>query len=136
MYDWFYASVKNLTDILNLDDAAGTRHNASMATADSSPGETPESVGEMLRLLRHRARLNRESLAELAAVSTGAVSNYENDVTAPQAATLRRIIRALAAELDRDPEDLWLSVGTLLDAQPVTPPKRRSPIYSDNDDES
>src|SRR5438270_10670093 len=77
----------------------------------------PDSIGEALRLLRHRARLSRDALAQHAGVSAGAISNYENDVSAPAAATLRRLTLVLAAVLDNDPIALWDEMGAILDAQ-------------------
>ena len=75
----------------------------------------PESVGEALRLLRRRARLSRDELAGRARLSAGAVSNYENDVSAGPAANLRSLIRVLAGELDIDPAAVWQEFGELLD---------------------
>src|SRR5436309_15862493 len=77
----------------------------------------PDSIGEALRLLRHRARLTRDTLAQHAGVSAGAISNYENDVSAPSATTLRRLTLVLAALLGNDPDALWLEMGAILDAQ-------------------
>lgn len=85
-----------------------------LATMKTSLG--PESLGEALRLLRRRARLSRDELAGLAGLSAGAVSNYENDVSAPPAATLRILVRVLAKELRGDVGALWLQFGELLDA--------------------
>ena len=78
----------------------------------------PHSVGEALRMLRHRARLSRDALAVAAGVSAGAISNYENDVSTPSAVDLRRLTRAFATELGRETDELWLHVGGLLDEQP------------------
>jgi len=61
----------------------------------------PNSIGEALRMLRHRARLTRDALAEGAGVSAGAISNYENDVSAPAAATLRRLARVFSVAQHR-----------------------------------
>ena len=77
----------------------------------------PESMGEALRLLRQRARLSRDDLAARAGVSAGAISNYENDVSAPSAAVLRKLTLAFADALDRDPAQLWEQLGDLLDRQ-------------------
>ena len=79
-------------------------------------GLGPESVGEALRLLRRRARLSRDELAGRAGVSAGAVSNYENDVSAPPAVNLRAIVRVLAGELTIDIDVVWQQFGSLLDA--------------------
>jgi transcriptional regulator with XRE-family HTH domain len=75
----------------------------------------PQTLGEALRLLRHRARVSRDHLAATARVSAGAISNYENDVSVPPAPTLRRVCRALAEALERPVELLWVEVGALLD---------------------
>ena len=80
-------------------------------------GLGPDSIGETLRLLRHRARLTRDALAQHAGVSAGAISNYENDVSAPSAVTLRRISRVMADLLHRDSGELWANFGALLDLQ-------------------
>ena len=80
-------------------------------------GLGPDSVGEALRLLRHRARLTRDALAQHAGVSAGAISNYENDVSAPSAATLRRLTLVMAGVLGTDPTALWVEMGAVLDAQ-------------------
>ena len=77
---------------------------------------SPESVGEALRLLRRRARLSRDDLATRTGLSAGAVSNYENDVSAIPAANLRILIRVLAGVLEVDPDALWRQFGELLDA--------------------
>ena len=77
----------------------------------------PHSVGEALRMLRHRARLSRDALAVAAGVSAGAISNYENDVSAPTAATLRRLAIVLAQAVDADPAELWDQLGEVLDHQ-------------------
>ena len=55
------------------------------ARPDPDVGLGPESAGEALRLLRYRAKLSRDDLATLVGVSAGAISNYENDVSAPSA---------------------------------------------------
>jgi len=86
------------------------------ATPAAERGLGPDSIGEALRLLRHRARLTRDTLAQHAGVSAGAISNYENDVSAPSAATLRRLTLVLAALLGNDPDALWLEMGAILDA--------------------
>ena len=83
-------------------------------------GLGPDSIGEALRLLRHRARLTRDALAQHAGVSAGAISNYENDVSAPSAATLRRLTLVLAALVGNDPIALWDEMGAILDAQAST----------------
>ena len=83
----------------------------------SERGLGPDSIGEALRLLRHRARLTRDALAQHAGVSAGAISNYENDVSAPSAVTLRRMARTFADLLHRDSGELWDRLGALLDLQ-------------------
>src|SRR5438477_3790773 len=77
----------------------------------------PNSIGEALRMLRHRARLSRDALAVAAGVSAGAISNYENDVSAPTAATLRRLAIVLGQAVDADPAELWDQIGEVLDHQ-------------------
>lgn len=77
----------------------------------------PASVGEGVRLLRHRARLTRDALAEAAGISAGAISNYENGVSSPAALTLRRLALAFAEALDADPVELWDQFGEILDRQ-------------------
>jgi len=87
------------------------------ARPDPDVGLGPESAGEALRLLRYRAKLSRDDLATLVGVSAGAISNYENDVSAPSAVTLRRISRIMADLLHRDSGELWDRFGALLDLQ-------------------
>src|ERR1044072_7979028 len=84
------------------------------ARRDADVGLGPESAGEALRLLRYRAKLTRDDLATLVGVSAGAISNYENDVSAPSAVTLRRISRVMAELLHRDSGELWDQFGALL----------------------
>lgn len=89
-----------------------------MTKSDESPAIPtlgPQTLGEALRLLRHRARVSRDQLAASSGASPGAISNYENDVSVPPAPTLRRVCRALASALDQAPTALWVEVGTLLD---------------------
>ena len=66
-------------------------------------------------MLRNRARIRRDELAQAAGVSAGAISNYENDVSAPSALALRRVTNALAACLGLNPDGLWTELGTILD---------------------
>lgn len=75
----------------------------------------PQSLGETLRLLRHRARISRDELAARAGASAGAISNYENDVSMPPALTLWRVCEALGAALTRSPAELWEQMGLLLE---------------------
>ena len=78
---------------------------------------SPRTLGEALRVLRHRTRVNRDELARAAGTSTGTVSNYENDVSTPAAPTLRRIVHALAPLLDVEPAQLWEQLGEIIDVQ-------------------
>ncbi|MBI4261104.1 MAG: helix-turn-helix domain-containing protein [Actinobacteria bacterium] len=75
----------------------------------------PRTLGEALKLLQHRAGVNRDDLARDSGVSTGALSNYLNDVSVPSAATLRRIATALASRLSEDADEVWSELGGLLD---------------------
>lgn len=77
----------------------------------------PQTLGEALRMLRHRSRYGRDQLAAAAEVSAGAISNYENDVSTPSAPTLRRVAWALAGWLELDVREVWEELGVLLDAQ-------------------
>ena len=86
----------------------------------------PGSVGEAIRLLRHRTRLTRDALASAVGVSAGAISNYENDISAPPANTLRRLVVVFADALDADPSELWDQVGDILDHQRDERPSRRA----------
>ena len=76
----------------------------------------PQSLGEALRLLRHRAGCSRGDLAAVVGVSTGALSNYENDVSVPSASALRRLTRVIAERLDCEVPALWEQLGGTLDA--------------------
>ena len=87
------------------------------ASRARGPNLGPQSAGEALRLLRYRARLSRDDLAALVGVSAGAISNYENDVSAPSAVTLRRMTTTFADLLRRDARDLWDEFGVVLDDQ-------------------
>ena len=84
-------------------------------TAGASPALGPQSLGEALRLLRHRIRWSRDDLARAAGVSAGAISNYENDVSTPPAPTLRRITLALAESMAVESAQLWDQLGRLMD---------------------
>src|SRR6266513_1356972 len=86
----------------------------------------PGSVGDAMRLLRHRARLTRDALAAGVGVSAGAISNYENDISAPPAATLRRLAVVFADVLDADPSELWEQLGDILDRQSDAQAPRRT----------
>ncbi len=77
----------------------------------------PPSLGEALRMLRHRTRVSRDELAQAACCSAGAISNYENDVSTPSAATLRRVAHALAPLLEVPSAELWEQLGEILDLQ-------------------
>ena len=76
----------------------------------------PQSLGEALRLLRHRTGCSRSDLATVAGVSMGALSNYENDVSVPSASALRRLTRVMAERLDCEVPALWEQLGGTLDA--------------------
>ncbi len=91
----------------------------------SPTGLWPQSLGETLRLLRHRARISRDDLAQRAGVSAGAISNYENDVSMPPALTLRRVCAALGIALGSPTAHLWDEIGLLLDRVDEQP--RRAP---------
>ena len=78
-------------------------------------GLGPRTLGEALRLLRHRTRVSRDEVARRAGVSAGAISNYENDVSLPAAPTLRRVCQVLAELLDTAPAELWEQMGLVLD---------------------
>jgi transcriptional regulator with XRE-family HTH domain len=78
-------------------------------------GLRPESLGEALCLLRRRAGITRNALAAAAGLSGAALSTYENDASAPSAAALRRLTRALADCLGCDVAELWGQLGGLLD---------------------
>jgi transcriptional regulator with XRE-family HTH domain len=86
----------------------------------------PQTVGEALRVLRHRARASRDQLARATGLSAGAVSNYENGVSVPPAPALRRLCRALATLLEVDLDLLWAQLGEVLDetASPDTSQSR------------
>lgn len=88
------------------------------ARRTSQPTLEPATLGEAFRLLRHRGCLSRDELASLAKLSAGAVSNYENDVSAPSAMALRRLARALADATDQDADVLWAQLGGVLDRSP------------------
>ena len=76
----------------------------------------PRTLGEALRMLRHRSRQTRDQLATAAGISAGAISNYENDVSTPPAPTLRRITRAVADLLEMEHWELWEQLGKIMDA--------------------
>jgi DNA-binding XRE family transcriptional regulator len=105
------------------NDPEDRRHGEAAAVIDLSEGRPalvglgPESAGEALRLLRYRTRLTRDELAARVGVSAGAISNYENDVSAPTAVTLRRLTAAFAELLGRDAPALWEQLGAVLDRQ-------------------
>ena len=78
-------------------------------------GLAPQSLGEALRLLRHRTRTSRDELSRLAKLSTGAISNYENEVSSPSARALRRLAVALAGLMGTGVAPLWEQLGQVLD---------------------
>ncbi len=67
---------------------------AETSSAQTTPSLGPETLGQALCLLRHRTSLGRDSLASLAELSAGAVSDYEDDVSAPSAVALRCLAAA------------------------------------------
>lgn len=75
----------------------------------------PETLGEVIRLLRHRIRWSRDQLAAASGVSAGAISNYENDVSTPPAPTLRKIVVALAEAGGSDVATVWEELGMVMD---------------------
>lgn len=89
---------------------------SSIAHHDRDAKLGPSTIGEALRMLRHRARQNRDQLATAVGVSAGAISNYENDVSTPPAPTLRRITITLATLLGMETWDLWEQLGKIMDA--------------------
>ncbi len=84
-------------------------------TQNASLALVANSLGGLLRQLRHDADTSRDVLAKNAGVSTGAISNYENDVSIPPAPVLRRICCALADPLGRTGAGLWADLGEVLD---------------------
>ena len=90
---------------------------AGTVAADAGVGLGPRTLGEALRMLRHRARVSRDELAAAARASAGTISNYENDVSTPSAPTLRRVVYALAPLVAVDPADLWEQLGQIMDGQ-------------------
>jgi hypothetical protein len=87
-------------------------------TGPAAPRSTviqPRTLGEALRLLQRRAGLNRDDMARLVGVSSGALSNYLNDATTPSASMLRRIVTLLAHRLGLEGSLLWVEFGDFLD---------------------
>ncbi len=75
------------------------------------------TTGEALSLLRERAGLTQQELADRSGVAHGTLSRYERDETdKPDATVLRKLVRVLAAACGHDPERLWQEFGELLDA--------------------
>ena len=102
------------------DDHVASVRMATVTAPLPAPGGQPlgpASIGEAIRLLRHRARLTRDALAERAGVSAGAISNYENDVSAASANTLRRLALVFSETLDIEASELWEQFGSILDQQ-------------------
>ena len=69
----------------------------------------PRSFGERLRLYRCRKHMSRRELAEYVGVTTSTISNYENDITAPNMTRLMDIAQALDVTMSmlmygREPE--------------------------------
>ena len=68
-----------------------------------------QSLGERLRLYRCRKHMSRRELAECIGVTAATISNYENDVTAPNMARLMDIAATLDVTISmlmhgREPE--------------------------------
>lgn len=81
----------------------------------------PMTLGEALGLLMRRAGVSGEELARRTRISTGSISNYLRDQSAPPAGVLARIVGVVADELSVDFSVLWLEVGRLLQDQvPLT----------------
>ena len=90
---------------------------AAVARTDTqASGIGPSTLGEALRLLRHRGRMSRDELARRAGVSSGAISNYENDISMPAAPTLRRLVVVIGEETGQRRADLSEQLGALFDA--------------------
>jgi len=67
-----------------------------------------QGYGELLSMLRHRAHLSRDTVAQRAGIAEGTVSRYEANVPArPALSTVRDIMDVLADELELEPQDLW-----------------------------
>ena len=60
-------------------------------------------IGKMIKLLRERAGMTQEQLAERLEVTPSAVGNYERDVSFPREEILYRIFKAL----DCEPNELF-----------------------------
>jgi transcriptional regulator with XRE-family HTH domain len=75
----------------------------------------PQTLGEALRLLQRRAGLNRDDLAKVLEISSGALSNYLNDVSVPSAPLFRMMVNVLADRLGLEAGRLWLEMGRFLD---------------------
>lgn len=73
------------------------------------------TVGEALILLRHRARLSRDQVADMAEVAGGTLSRLEKDVGQSSAGILREVVKVLAGATNADYEALWAEIGRLLD---------------------
>lgn len=82
------------------------------------PIAAPRTFAEALRLLRQRAGLTRDELAEVSGIAGGTISNYETGKTRqPRAADLRRVSRALARALGEDPARISEELLSLLDRE-------------------
>jgi transcriptional regulator with XRE-family HTH domain len=75
----------------------------------------PQTLGEALRLLQRRAGLNRDDLAKVLEISSGALSNYMNDVSFPSAPLFRKMVNVLADRLGVEAGRVWLEMGHFLD---------------------
>jgi transcriptional regulator with XRE-family HTH domain len=94
------------------------------------------SVGEALTLLRHRAKLTRDQLADQADVAKGTLSRYENDLTLkPDVRTLRRIAHVLATATGDDDAQVWHDLGDLiLRAETITRVRAVADVSAVRDD--
>src|SRR4051812_49278832 len=97
-----------------VDSRKGTRRTTIDLRGSTQPGFRPGSLGESLRLLRYRTHLTRDGLADLTRYTAGSIANWENDVSLPTAVDLRRLTRAFAVQLSRQPQELWDEFAVLL----------------------
>jgi len=67
---------------------------------------TLTSFGEVLRVLRQRAGLRTRDVAERARISSGTVSNWENNKAFPHFVQFRSVAEVYAAELDMEMSEL------------------------------
>lgn len=79
-----------------------------MAKTDSPDPFTLRTVGEAIRIIRQRAGVSRDALANGAGIAGGSLSRLEADQTArPSPAMIRAVMDALAEAMDVDPDDFW-----------------------------